>query len=263
MISTFLERVTDEARERVVAARSNGYFPKLTRVAEQAMANRNEHTFRDAFRRSDRVNIIAEIKRSSPSKGVIRANVDVAQTAKLYAAGGAAAVSVLTEPKHFDGSISDLITVANTVEIPMLRKDFIVDEYQIVEAAAAGGSAILLIVAALDGDELSELHTVAERFGLDVLVEIHNADELQTAIEIGAKVIGVNNRNLHSLDVSLDVSRELAKLKPNDTVFVAESGITNREEIDELRGLGFDAFLIGETLMRSGDVVRELGKLTA
>ncbi|MFZ1699639.1 MAG: indole-3-glycerol phosphate synthase TrpC [Pyrinomonadaceae bacterium] len=262
MSSTFLDKVTAEARERVAAARSYGYLPKLTRSAQAALANREKHAFRDSLKEQDRVNIIAEIKRSSPSKGVIRANVDVVQTAKLYAAGGACAISVLTEPEHFDGSISDLVTVAKAVEIPILRKDFIIDEYQIIEAAAAGASAILLIVAALDGEELSELHAVAESFGLDVLVEIRDADELQTAIEIGAKIIGVNNRNLHSLEVSLDVSRELAKHKPDGIIFVAESGITNREEIDELRGLGFDAFLIGETLMRSSNIVEEMRRLS-
>lgn len=261
MRSTFLEKVTAETRERVAAARSNGYLPKLTRVAEELATRRAPNRFRTALRKES-VNIIAEIKRASPTKGVIKAEIDVAQTARLYAAGGAAAISVLTEPQYFDGSISDLVTVANAGDLPVLRKDFIVDEYQIIEAAAAGASAILLIVAALSIEELTSLHRTAERLGLNVLVEVHDEAEMQIAIDIGATIIGVNNRDLHSLEVSLDTSRKLIEAKPDGVVMVAESGITRRAEITELRSLGYDSFLIGETLMRSGNVVETLRGLT-
>lgn len=263
MSSTFLEKVVAESRQRVAVARSNGYLPKLARIAEEMTGRRERKSFSEALRRDSRVNIIAEIKRSSPSKGVIRANVDMARIAKLYAAGGAAAISVLTEPKHFDGSISDLVVAAKTVDMPVLRKDFVVDEYQIIEAAAAGASAILLIVAALSAKELRSLHGSAARLGIDVLVEVHDADELKTAADIGAAIIGVNNRDLHTLEVSLDVSRQLIEHRPANALIIAESGISTREEIGELRGLGFNGFLIGETLMRSSDVVKELGNLTA
>lgn len=262
MKGTFLEKVTAEARERAGAARAKGYFQKLTRVAEELVSRRQSHRFRTALLRKEGVNIIAEIKRASPSQGVIKREVDVAQTSRLYSEGGAAAISVLTEPKYFDGAVSDIVTVAKNVDIPVLRKDFIVDEYQIVEAAAAGASAILLIVAALSVDELPELHAIATQFGLDVLVEVHSAAELQTAIDIGAAIIGVNNRDLHTLEVSLDTSRELVKHRPEGVVMVAESGITSREEIDELRELGYDGFLIGETLMRSTDVSDTLRRLS-
>ncbi len=261
MSSKFLEMVIAETRERVANARSNGYFDKLKKAAELRAELNKVGRFNSAFN-SDSVNIIAEIKRSSPSKGVLKAEVDVQQTAKLYAAGGAAAISVLTEPKHFDGSISDLVTVTKTVDLPVLRKDFIVDEYQIVEATAAGASAILLIVAALDVDNLRELHSTATDLGLDVLVEVHNASEMHKAIDIGATVIGVNNRNLSSLEVSLDTSRKLIELKPDNAILISESGITSREEINELRGLGYDGFLIGETLMRSDNILETLRGLT-
>ena len=261
-MSTFLEKVTAEARERVAQSREFGYFAKLEKIAEQRCKVSEPHAFRAALSRRDRTNIIAEIKRASPSKGVIKGEINVANLARAYATGGAVAISVLTEPKHFDGSISDLFSAARTVEIPVLRKDFIVDEYQIVEAAAAGASAILLIVAALSVDELRNLHAVATELALDVLVEVHDTAEMQTAIVIGAAIIGVNNRDLHSLEVTLDTSRKLIADKPDGVLMVAESGITTRAEIDELRSLGYDAFLIGETLMRSGNVVETLRGLT-
>ncbi|MGE3466204.1 MAG: indole-3-glycerol phosphate synthase TrpC [Pyrinomonadaceae bacterium] len=260
---TFLEKITAEAREHVAAARSNGYLPKLTRIAEENAERRRKNAFFDALSDKTSVNIIAEIKRASPSKGVIKSNVDPASLARRYAAGGAAAISVLTEPNHFGGSMSDLVKVARSVDLPILRKDFIVDEYQIIEAAAGGASAILLIVAALPEGRLRSLHRSAVEYGLDVLVEIHNSEELEIAADIGAAIIGVNNRDLHSLEVSLDVSRLLIAERPVNALMIAESGISTRDEIDELRALGFDGFLIGETLMRSGDVVNELGELTA
>lgn len=258
MSSTFLDKVTAEARQRVAASREFGYLDKLTETARKRAAGREPNIFRDAISHNDRANIIAEIKRASPSRGVIKADIDVPNLAKRYATGGAAAISVLTEPKHFDGEISDLVAATRAVAIPTLRKDFIVDDYQIVEAAAAGASAILLIVAALGDDELSRLHKSATDLGLDVLVEVHDASEMHRAIDLGADIIGVNNRDLHSLEVSLDTSRKLIELRPDNAVMVAESGITGRDEIDELRGLGYDAFLIGETLMRSPDVAESL-----
>lgn len=258
MSTTFLQKVTDEARERVFRAREFGYYSKLLGQAEQSREEREPHRFHAALSQRDRTNIIAEIKRASPSKGVIKGEIDVAKLACAYSAGGAAAISVLTEPKHFDGSMSDLVAAVRTVEIPILRKDFIVDEYQVVEAAAAGASAILLIVAALSVDELRGLHAFATDCGLDVLVEIHDAIEMQRAIEVGATIIGVNNRDLHSLEVSLDTSRQLIEHRPEGVLIISESGISTREQIDELRSLGFNGFLIGETLMRSGNLVETL-----
>lgn len=262
MSTTFLRRVTAEARERVAQIRKFDYFERLKILAEQRRDAKERHRFHAALSRRDCTNLIAEIKRASPSKGVLNSGVDVANLARSYAAGNAAAISVLTEPEYFDGSVADLVAASRAVEIPVLRKDFIVDEYQIVEAAAAGAAAILLIVAALNADELHSLHQAAAKFGLDVLVEVHDAAEMQTAVKIGAAIVGVNNRDLNSLEVSLDTSRKLIANKPAGILMVAESGIASRSEIDELRELGYDAFLIGETLMRSENVVETLRGLT-
>ncbi len=259
---TFLERVTAETRKRVAAASELNYFAKLAKKAELTSEGRERDRFKNALSKKDAVNIIAEVKRASPSKGVIRADVDVPQLVRAYESGGAAAISVLTEPNHFDGCIADLVSAGKHSTLPLLRKDFVVDEYQVVEAAAAGASAILLIVAALPIEKLAVLHDIAEQLGLNILVEVHDEEEMQKAIDVGASMIGVNNRSLRSLEVSLETSRRLIADKPDGIVMIAESGISTRDEIDELRGLGFDGFLIGETLMRSGDIVGTLRGLT-
>lgn len=256
MSTRFLDTVVARTRERVASAKRNGYQLKLR---DRAAAMRREtRAFANALSRPDQINIIAEIKRASPSKGVISANVDAATTARRYQAGGAAAISVLTEPDYFEGSIADLLAATKTVDIPVLRKDFIVDEYQLIEAAAAGASAILLIAAALEKSELLDLREQAEEMGLDCLVEVHDAAELETATATGASIIGVNNRDLNTLEVTLDTSRRLAGSKPNGCIFVAESGIKTRGEIEELRSLGYDAFLLGEALMRDSNILAAL-----
>ena len=264
MSETFLEKVTAKTREKVSRVKTDQYLAALRKKADKVRQDAVPHLFKQAISRSDRNNIIAEIKRASPSKGALNLNLDVAMQAKRYEKGRAAAISVLTEPDHFEGSIGDLLNVRKNVKIPVLRKDFIVDEFQIFEAAAAGADAILLIVAALSADDLRRLRSIAEEeLGLDALVEVHDEAELTLAGNSGASIIGVNNRNLHSLAVSLDVSRELAGLKPSGSLLVAESGLTSRSEIDELKAAGFDGFLIGETLMRSEDPVGKLEELGA
>ena len=263
MSSTFLDMITSQTRDRIARVKTPDYMRALGKRAEKIRSGRKPHAFLEALSDTGRTNIIAEIKRASPSKGVINAGVDVSMQARRYASGGAAAISVLTEPEYFQGTINDLIKIRAVVERPLLRKDFMVDEFQIAEAAAAGADAVLLIVAALEQEELARLRGFAEELGLDALVETHNADELKRAVDAGATVIGVNNRDLQSLNVTLDTSRELAGAKPANSIFVAESGISTRAEIDELRGFGFDAFLIGETLMRSGDPAATLEELGA
>jgi len=264
MSITFLEKIVAKTHLRVESAKLGGYLPKLQAMAvSKAELNASKPSFYDQLARPGSVNIIAEIKRSSPSKGVINASIDVARVSQKYSAGGAAAISVLTEPEYFDGTIGDLVKVVNTVDLPVLRKDFIVNEYQIVEAAAAGARAILLIAAALDHDILKGLYTVATDLALDVLVEVHDLAELDAAANIGAKIIGINNRDLHSLEVSLDTSRRLAGHRPDNCLLVAESGLSSKTEIDELQSLGFNGFLIGETLMRSGDPASSIGGMIA
>jgi indole-3-glycerol phosphate synthase len=259
MKETFLEKIVEKTRIRVQSARNASPLSNVRGEAERARKGRTPHRLLWALERVDRTNIIAEIKRASPSKGVINANIEVASVARNYQVGGAAAISVLTEGEYFGGSLTDLEAVAETVSIPVLRKDFIIDEYQIYEAAAHGAHAVLLIVAALREADLRHLFSVAAALGLDALVEVHSADEMQIAKEMGAEIIGVNNRNLRSLDVSLDVSRQLIMQRPPNSLMIAESGISTNEQIEELKTLGFNGFLVGEALMRTGNAVGMLG----
>ena len=217
--------------------------------------------FRAALEREDRINVIAECKRRSPSRGVLRQTYDPAVIAGGYARNGAAAISVLTEPAFFDGDIAHLAAVREVTGLPILRKDFIVDRYQILEARAAGADAILLIVAALSPASLRSLHATALQAGLDVLVEIHEPFELPVALEAGASIVGVNNRNLRTMAVSADVSAQIIDLIPDDVVAVAESGLNTREDVRSLRRAGYDAFLIGERFLASKDPGSALGEL--
>lgn len=198
-------------------------------------------------------NVIAECKRRSPSKGVLRVDYDPVAIASAYEAAGAAAISVLTEPSFFDGSLDHLRAVRAAVDAPLLRKDFTIDRYQLVEARAHGADAILLIVAALDDASLQRLHDEAVREGFAVLVEVHTGEEMRRAAGAGARIIGVNSRNLKTLGVSLDVTLELARSLPRDTIAVAESGIRSRADLDVLSKGGYHAFLVGERLVTQVD----------
>jgi indole-3-glycerol phosphate synthase len=209
--------------------------------------------FKAALSRADRINVIAECKRRSPSRGVLKADYDPAAIARGYEKAGAAAISVLTEPAFFDGHLDHLAAVRRETTLPVLRKDFIVDRYQILEARATGADAILLIVAALQPPVLELLHRTASEAGLGVLVEIHDLLELPVALDAGASIVGVNNRNLRTLAVDTDVSREAIALIPDDVIAVAESGLKTGEDLRNLKNAGYDAFLIGERFMAAGD----------
>lgn len=259
MKTTFLENILKAKKARVAAAKNSADLAELKRQIVDGRFGSERFRFRSALRDRSRINIIAEIKRASPSKGMINDSIDVVEIARSYEFGGACAISILTEEDFFKGSLDDLRNVRAATSLPILRKDFIFDEFQIYEAAEAGADAVLLIAAMLDNKALPELYCLAEQtLGLDALVEVHNAEELERAKNIGAKLIGVNNRDLKTFDVSLDVSRELIKHAPADAVMISESGLKTRDEISELRNLGYSGFLIGETLMRSGDPVAEL-----
>jgi indole-3-glycerol phosphate synthase len=208
-----------------------------------------------------RVNIIAECKRRSPSRGVLAADYDPVRIARLYAQAGVAAISVLTEPTFFDGSLDHLAAVRAAVDTPLLRKDFIVDEYQVLEARASGADAILLIVAALSQADLVRLQTFAWAQGLATLVEVHDGDELTRALDSGARVVGVNNRNLRTLAVDVHASRELASRFPQDIVGVSESGLKTRADLESLTADGYKAFLIGERFMTDPDPVGAIAGL--
>jgi indole-3-glycerol phosphate synthase len=209
--------------------------------------------FKAALERNDRLNVIAESKRRSPSRGVLRERYDPVAIAKGYERAGAAAISVLTEPTFFDGSPEHLEAVRQATSLPILRKDFIVDRYQILEARAAGADAVLLIVAALSAEALKSLYRAATDAGLDVLVEVHELFELPVALDAGASIIGVNNRNLRTLAVDTNLSADIVDLIPEDVVAVAESGLKTADDLRRLRGAGYDAFLIGERFMTADD----------
>jgi indole-3-glycerol phosphate synthase len=258
MSQTFLQIVIEKTRAKVARMKNDVDIDDLRRSATQVRSGAEPFRLQKALRRRSAINIIAEVKRASPSKGIINADIDIKELARSYEQGGAAAISVLTEEKYFHGSMDDLRNVRSAVEIPLLRKDFIVDEIQILEAAIAGADAVLLIVAALPTDDLASLLEITRELGMDALVEIHSGDEMVEAARHGPAIIGVNNRNLHSLEVSLEVSRRSIANRPGGALMVAESGISNRDDIDMLHELGFDGFLIGEALMRDEDPRRTL-----
>lgn len=262
-MSNFLNEIIELKKKRLELAKSKISLENLMQKAFAVRENSESHRLQKALAKNDKINIIAEIKRASPSKGVINDKIDVAETARMYERGGACAISVLTEEDRFKGSLVDLKMVREAVSLPILRKDFIFDEFQIYEAAEAGADVILLIAAMLDDEVLQKLHRLAEqKLSLDVLLEVHTLEELECAKKIGAKIIGVNNRDLQSFKVSLDVSRKLIKHAAKDSFLISESGLQTREDLLELKELGFDGFLIGEALMRSEDVERELRNLT-
>ena len=207
------------------------------------------------------VRVIAEVKRRSPSKGVLAAELDPARVAGTYADYGAAAISVLTDGRYFGGSLEDLDAVRREVELPILRKDFTLSGYQVVEARAHGADAVLLIVAALDPDDLSDLLEEARLLGMDALVEVHTEEELERALDCGAPLVGINNRELRTFETDLDTTRRLAPLVPDGHLVVSESGIRTREHVEEMGRLGVHAVLVGEALVSApsaGEKLREL-----
>jgi indole-3-glycerol phosphate synthase len=257
-----LTPIIERTRADLQARRAATPLDEVRRAAEARLAADPPRGFADALR-APGVSIIAEHKRSSPSAGVIRDDLELVDVVCAYERGGAAALSVLTEEHSFAGSLEDLGTARAAAGLPILRKDFIVDGYQVTEAAARGADAILLIVAALDTADLQRLHGEAVALGLDVLVEVHDRAELEVASQIGAAVIGVNNRDLTTLRVDTERTFELLDAMPPGTVTVSESGWRTRPELDRLDDAGVDAVLIGEALMRSADVeqaCRELAR---
>jgi indole-3-glycerol phosphate synthase len=228
-----------------------------------ALASPRGHLFEARLRREGGFNVIAECKRRSPSRGVLAARYQPARIARAYAEGGAAAISVLTEPTFFDGSLAHLQSVRAAVDVPLLRKDFIVEDYQLLEARASGADAILLIVAALDQSMLEALQARAWDLGLATLVEVHDQNELQRAIGSGARIIGVNNRNLRTLTVDVRASDDLAARMPRGVVAVSESGLQTHADLVRLSKAGYGAFLIGERFMTDPDPAAAIRLLLA
>ncbi len=255
-----LERIVESTRDDVARRRREVPISEL----ESALARRDDRPFSEALIRPG-ISVIAEYKRRSPSAGSLRSGAGVTDVVEAYERGGAAALSVVTERHHFEGSLDDLREARAASLLPILRKDFVVDPYQVYESAAAGADAILLIVAALEPRDLARLHAEARAIDLDVLVEVHEERELDAALEVDADVIGINNRDLTDLTVDIERTFDLLSDVPAGKTVVAESGFSTRDELDELERVGVDAVLVGEALMRAHDLeaaCRELAGLS-
>ena len=255
---TILDQLADHARERVAEAKKK--IP-LDEIKRQALSMpRGDFPFEKALKR-DGISFICECKKASPSKGLIAPEFPYLQIAKEYEAAGADCISVLTEPKWFLGSDEYLREIASNVSIPCLRKDFTVDEYMIYEAKVLGASAVLLICSLLTAEDIREYIYLCDELGLSALVEAHDEAEVKVAVKAGARLIGVNNRNLKDFSVDTENSAKLRRLIPKEILFVSESGVRNAEDVAKLREIGADAVLIGETLMRATDKKAKLAEL--
>ena len=211
--------------------------------------------------KGDGIKLIAEVKKASPSKGILRSDFDPLALAKTYAENGAAAISVLTDIEYFQGRPEHLTAIRQTVSLPLLRKDFIYDEYQIYESAACGADALLLIAAILEPQQLEKMVAVSRSLGLRCLVEAHNEEELKKALQSGAEIIGINNRNLNTFEVDLDTTQRLLPLIPEDKIVISESGISRREDVKKLEEWGVDAVLIGEALVTARNIPKKIKEL--
>jgi indole-3-glycerol phosphate synthase len=250
-----LDSIIEGVREDL-AARRGSMGALHERIDAQAPAL-NAHSFLSR----DEMNVIAEVKRSSPSKGNLAPISDPAALAEKYQEAGAAAVSVLTEQRRFGGSLADLDAVRSRIEIPVLRKDFMVDEYQFLEARAHGADIVLLIVAALSKSQLKDFYDLATELGMASLVEVHTQSELESAMEISPRIVGVNSRNLKTLEVSASVFEELIPTIPSSVIRVAESGISTRGDVAQAQKAGATAILVGESLVKSGDPISAMREL--
>ena len=255
---TILDRLADHARERVAEKKAELSLTDMKRKA--LVLPKGNFPFEKALRKPG-LSFICECKKASPSKGLIAPDFPYLDIARDYESAGADAISVLTEPKWFLGADEYLSDIARTVSLPCLRKDFTVDEYMIYEAKALGASAVLLICAISTAKQLRDWLALCDTLGLSALVEAHDEDEVRMALDAGARIIGVNNRNLKDFSVDPDNSRRLRKLIPPDVLFVSESGVKTSEDVKALRDLGADAVLVGETLMRAEDRTAKLKEL--
>lgn len=254
-----LDEIAAYTKERVAQEKEKVSLEEIKERA-QSMEITDDFPFEKALRQ-EHISFICEVKKASPSKGLIAPNFPYVEIAKDYEQAGAAAISVLTEPKYFQGCNEYLQEISENVKIPLLRKDFTVDEYMIYEAKTIGASAILLICAILSDEQLKQYIEIAHSLGLSVLVEAHTAEEVQRALQAGARIVGVNNRDLQTFHVDITTSVKLRELVPENIIYVSESGMKTPQDIATLRSNQTDAVLIGETLMRSENKAEELEKL--
>lgn len=255
---TILDKIVATKREEVARAKAAKPEAVLRRELDQAPASRD---FLGALSAGPPIRLIAEVKKASPSKGVIRADFEPVEIAKTYERHGASCISVLTDESYFQGSLDYLRRVRAAVEIPVLRKDFVIDPYQVIEARAAGADAVLLIAECLGDDLLGPLHDAIVGLGMTPLVELYDPANLPRVLGIGAKLIGVNNRDLHTFHVDLEHTIRMRETIPTDRVLVAESGIRTREEVVRLESAGVQAMLVGETLMAQPDIAAAVDAL--
>lgn len=252
-----LDQIITSRRKQVELLKAQQTIGEFERQIEESKLG--YYSFKDALHAKEKqINIIAEVKKASPSKGLICKEFNPIKIAKAYEMGGAAAISVLTEPSFFQGRNEYLTQIKENVKLPLLRKDFVIDEIQIYEARAIGADGILLIVAALTDQELKAYLQKANELGLDALVETHDEEEVKRALEAGAEIIGVNNRDLRNFEVRLETSEKLSRLIPKDKVFVSESGVHTKEDVRRLKKIGANALLIGESVVKVADPVSAL-----
>jgi indole-3-glycerol phosphate synthase len=260
---SILKKILEKKRERLDAARAKTPFKNIRKRAEEAAATGTARDFTAALTRApgQKVRLIAELKKASPSKGLIRRDFDPCAVARVYAQKNAAAISVLTEEDFFMGDLAYLLKVRQITSCPLLRKDFIFDEYQIYEALSAGADAALLIAAALSRGQAEELMAIAKSLGLGILFEVHNMKELDTALYLKCPVVGINNRSLETLDVNLNTTFELLREIPGGRITVSESGIKSADDVKRLGDAGVDAILVGTRFMESPDVATAIDEL--
>lgn len=260
---SILEQILQDKRDQVAQAQALVPLAEIRRAAENRADVRDFVAAINSWLARNSPAVIAEIKKASPSKGVLRAQFDPAAIAASYAANGAACLSVLTDKKYFQGSLDDLAAARSSSNLPALRKDFVVDAYQIFQARAAGADAVLLIVAALSDAQLTDYESLAAALGMAVLAEVHDAQELERALRLQTLLIGINNRNLRSFETSLQTTLDLLPRVPSGRIVVTESGILGPTDVTRMRAAGVHAFLVGEALMRAPDPGQELARLFA
>lgn len=262
-MSNVLDRICDDKREHIAVCKAATTLAELETRAKAAGTTRGFARALTERAAAGRFGLIAEVKKASPSKGLIREDFDPPMIARAYEAGGAACMSVLTDTPYFQGKDADLVAARNAVSLPAIRKDFMLDTYQVTEARALGADCILLIMAALEDAQAAELAAAAHDWGMDVLVEVHNGEELDRALDVKTDLVGINNRNLKTLTVDLATTEELAPRVPKDRVVVCESGLSSSEDLVRMSGVGAQCFLIGESLMRQDDIAGAVRDLLA